>query len=527
MTRALLPREHSPARDPSFWKADVRFLQGFVPLREYLRRPHQPVCDTDVSVTLEDMRALSAFRVEGFRLTLGLGPAVADNFAATGSAGNKTTIFPHLGVIQLASFLRAFGAVVAVRDALVDAGFSDADKLAISDRARLLRALAGQADAELEGLLDRWLAFLDLRDADALGLSAANEADALSFVLLKRRMHACGLRVPLIVGGYWLYESFRPFGGEIDVLVFDEGEVPLLLACHARRHRKNPRWIPGVAFLREDGGWHLHKATHSMNVRAVPDLTGFPLDRYSWATYAGWEGPTIPYQFSLGCPFDCAYCNAAHKRRFKQRDHRLVLHDLQRLHDQHGVRQFFFLNEAFNSSGKYADALLAGMTAAKRDWRWCDCARPTNVDLDLLQRMRAAGCEWLNWGYDTLSDRMSEFYGRRVKSEPFARVLADSASAGIRNSINVIVGMPHETEADVVAFLDFARRNRHNIHWVFLFTYDFIAHSALGQSPAKYGVQLRADGQGVDEIGGLKWPERRAKAALTLARIEAALGPNS
>ena len=140
--------------------------------------------------------------------------------------------------------------------------------------------------------------------------------------------------------------------------------------------------------------------------------------------------------------------------------------------------------------------------------------------------MRGAGCEWLNWGYDTLSDRMSEFYGRRVKNEPFAQVLADSASAGIRNSINVIVGMPHETEADVVAFIDFARRNRHNIHWIFFFTYDFIAHSALGQSPAKYGVQLRADGQGVDEIGGLKWPERRAKAAETLARIQAALHPN-
>ncbi len=508
-----------PIRDPSYWKADAAFLAPFVPLRELLRRPRISPCETDVSVTLEDMPALRAFRVDGFRLTLALGPAVVPSFAFDRSAGNKTEVFPHLGIIQLSSFLRAFGAVVTVRDALVDAGFSDADKIAISDLARLQRALGGAADADLDALLDRWIAYLALETADAVALSAANEADPLTFVLLRRRLAALGRRVPpLVMGGQWLHDAFRPFAAEIDVLVLEEGEVPLLLACHALRNRQDPHWIPGVARLGSGGAEHLHKVTHAMNVRAVPDLTGLALARYTHQSYTGWGEPTIPYQFSLGCPFDCAYCNAIHKRRVKQRDHRLVLHDLERMHEQHGVSHFFFLNEAFNSNLKYAGALLESLTAAGRDWHWSDCARPTNISFDLLTRMRRAGCDWLNWGYDTPSDRMSEFYGRRVKNAAFAEVLADASRAGIRNSINVIIGMPHEQEEDIEEFLGFMERNRPHIDWVFFFSYDFIPHSSMGRQPERYGLRLGAQG-GVDEVGGLTWSDRQLRGQETKQRV--------
>jgi hypothetical protein len=506
-------------RDPSFWKASSSFLKGFTPLRELLRRPRVMPCDTDVSVTLEDMPAMSAYRVEGFRLTLGLGPAVTPSFSADRSAGNKTEIFPHLGLIQLGGFMHGFGAQVSVKDALIEGGFSDAEKMEISDEGRLLAALGGASDPGLDALLDRWIAYLDASDADAIGLSSAHEIDPLTFVLLRRRLLALGGRVPpFIMGGRWLHELSRPFVNELDVLILEEGEAPLLLACHALRHGQDPRWIPGVTVLRPDGGEHLHRVTHSMNVRAVPRLAGFPLGGYTNGCYPAWGEPTIPYQFSLGCPYDCAYCNAWNKRRFKQRDHRLVVHDIERMHEEHGVSHFFFLNEAFNSSPRYADALMEGLVATGREWHWADCAHPTRIDYDMLSRMHRAGCDWLNWGFDTLSDRLSQLYERRVKSAEFAEVLAASTRAGIRNSINVIIGMPHESEADEAELLDFVDRNHQNIHWMFLLPYELVHHSNIGMDPKRYGLRPGEDG-GVDEVDGLRWAERQAVGKDSLRRI--------
>ena len=113
---------------------------------------------------------------------------------------------------------------------------------------------------------------------------------------------------------------------------------------------------------------------------------------------------------------------------------------------------------------------------------------------------------------------MSQLYDRRIKSADFGEVLAAASRAGIRSSINVIVGMPHESEADIQEFLSFVERNHQNVHWMFILPYELVHHSAIGRMPERYGLVPRGDG-GVDEVGGLTWPERQRFGRESLHRI--------
>ncbi len=518
----------SPKRiDPGFWRMAPGEATPFVSLRNYLSAPHSDGPKGQIGVTTEDLATLANIRLRGMHVRLVIGPAAAEDFLETGGAGNKTDALPHLALINLASFLRAYGARITVHDSFVSGDFTDAEKAIVSDLGRMRNALGGHVDPELDDIIARWQALVNAGDADLVGFSSCNEAYQLSLVLLKRRLLADGVETPLVMGGYLNIDEMTPWLGELDAVVAGEGEVPLLLICNTLMERRGAErgglaWIPGVV-AENNGRWQSSSLAQSMNVRTPPSLEGFELSRYSYQTYAGFDGVTIPYQMSVGCPYNCAYCNNAHKRRYKLRHPTLVLRDLDRLRAGYGVSRLFLLNSAFNCDKAYAETITRGLIAAGSPFRWCDCARPTRIRPEAFQRMRRAGCEWLNWGYDTLSNRLSRIYGRRVMSEHFGQVLADSAAAGIRNSINVVVGMPHENEDDVTALLEFFERHHKGIHWVFYLHYNFIAHSDIGRFPGRYGLVRRRDGAGVDEEGGMTWPERQQRGREYMRRIKETL----
>ncbi len=508
--------------EDGLWKGDPAFRALF----ESFSAARRPTSTGPPSATfgLADRGVLSGIDLTGLRVTLALGPAGESD--CPDSPGDKGTVFPPLCLIQLASFLRAYKAQVTIKDHFVGQHFTLVERLALSDLPRLQAAIAGRRDAGLESLLDKWIRKLALKDADILCMSASVTADPLNFVLLKRRLKGRGRSLPMIVGGHWNSPAFQhPWSREIDYLVSGEGEVPLALLCDALHHGKPSGVVPGVTRYDDRSQRFLYsEVTHSMNVFHPPDLEGFDLDAYSYRTYMRWRGVVIPYRFIVGCPSNCAYCNLEHKRRFKRRQPALVVRDLQALEDRFQVSQFFFLNAAFNIGRAYEQEVLTRMIQAKRRWRWSDCCRPQGITEGILATMRRAGCEWINWGLDTSSNRLGRLYNRNILRDDFTRVLKMSARAGIRNSVNVIVGMPHETDEEVDGLLSYLEAHTAIIQDVFVHQYRFIPGSDMDTVPERFGLRRSRDGTGVDEVDGLTWAQRQRWGTDAVARVKKFFG---
>jgi hypothetical protein len=95
-----------------------------------------------------------------------------------------------------------------------------------------------------------------------------------------------------------------------------------------------------------------------------------------------------------------------------------------------------------------------------------------------------------------------------------------SKQAGIRNAVNVIVGMPHENDDDIAELSSFLERHKKWIDHIFVYRYYFIPHSDMGLRAGRYGLRVTSDGQGVDEIGGMNWSQRQAWSLSVYERIK-------
>lgn len=108
-------------------------------------------------------------------------------------------------------------------------------------------------------------------------------------------------------------------------------------------------------------------------------------------------------------------------------------------------------------------------------------------------------------------------------------VLRDAAGLGIRNFIFLISGYPHEQEEDVKNTVDFIRRNKKYLWFAGIYILHVTYGSNLWKHPERYGITnlvplIFGDGTfAFDEIGGLRWQEKRIQQVRSRQQIKKAI----
>ncbi len=236
-------------------------------------------------------------------------------------------------------------------------------------------------------------------------------------------------------------------------------------------------------------------------IHAPPDFSDLDLSVYR-SEVGRLRRPFLPYLFILGCPQRCAFCPHTNQQKPRIRCAERVVADLVHLRDRHGVRDFYFLNNAINTSPAYLLRFLDAMEAGEPCIRWCDCARPVGLSPATLRRMAATGCVGLTWGIDTGSQRLSDYVQKAYDVGRAAEIVRQAHAAGIENEVNLIVGLPTESERD----FDDTRRLVDELRpyaRFSLMSYRFLPGSPLREEPRRFG--LRRMGDTYDELGGLAW----------------------
>ncbi len=235
-----------------------------------------------------------------------------------------------------------------------------------------------------------------------------------------------------------------------------------------------------------------------------PDFTGLDLLRYP-ATKETLPGPFLPYLFILGCPYRCAFCSNDADQKSRYRPLAQAVEDLRVMRDRHGVRQFYFLNNLLNTTRGVLAEFIDALGRADLGIEFADCARPVNLDARSLRRLRGLGCVELTYGIDTGSQRLSNLMRKGYKIESAVETLRLTRIAGIRSSVNLIVGMPHETEEDFEETLRFVDRVRQDNVRFLVSPYVYNEASPLFENPRAFGLRRR--GAQFDEIGGRSFRE--------------------
>ncbi len=433
--------------------------------------------------------------------------------------GVSANVMP-LAPILLGGMLKAHGAVVQVVDLQIRAAFPGgpaAEELVPVEQWKAV--LDRDPAARRAPYVDHLVGQIDPAGADVVGLSVET-AGAMPLALCLGREIGRRFRVPVVVGGRGV-GSVVPLLGDCPeaMIVRQEGEVPLLLFVDAVAGRRPFSSVPGLVWT-EDGRLRQNPPVlHDLDARPLFELAGVPLDGYDDTCVPEGSGPVVPYQFNIGCPFLCGFCNSFSRREYRLRAPELIVADLANALRTAGVNRFYWLNHLLNCDMGHLRELLDRLEAARLDIHWIDSCRAPGMTADLLKRLRKVGASRLVWGVDCGSDRLSRLMKKGVRSAQVRDVIEASHRAGIENVVNFIVGMPQETDEDFEETCRLIEQLRPFVQRFNVAPFKFFRVSPMAGDPAAYGCSPGELG-GIVGPDGTCWTEELPTSPKVLANLE-------
>jgi lipid biosynthesis B12-binding/radical SAM protein len=131
-----------------------------------------------------------------------------------------------------------------------------------------------------------------------------------------------------------------------------------------------------------------------------------PLYAESMISFYMEKSGMINLQTKRGCPHGCIYCSypALEGTRYRCREPKEVVDDLERIKAEHGVESFFFTDSVFNdSAGHYLD-VVEEILRRNLSLRWCCYMRPEGVGRSEIALMKRAGLYAVELGTDAACD---------------------------------------------------------------------------------------------------------------------------
>lgn len=261
-----------------------------------------------------------------------------------------------------------------------------------------------------------------------------------------RQVHPEGI---VLVGGY---DCIRPeFGSNLfddfDYMVVFEAEVSLPPLVKALLDGKRPRNQPGIVSKNDRPEFPFVPAPQLLDL----DSVDFP--KYQWvdvSLYQTFHGSQqTPLVLSRGCKWSrCTFC--AERFNWRRRDPLKVVDEIQWMVDR--GRHTFVFNDSDLSGDPQAvreiceeiirrginNISLSGQLRVQKGY--------TQEYFDILAQ---AGFNALTYGIDGWAKNTLKLHKKGYTVKMIDEVLKYTSNAGITISMNLVVGIPNETEADI------------------------------------------------------------------------------
>ncbi len=235
------------------------------------------------------------------------------------------------------------------------------------------------------------------------------------------------------------------------------------------RAGKNDFTIPGLWYLRNeaviDNGWA--DLVTDLDSLPAPAWDLLPMEKYrahNWHCL-GDLAHRAPYGViytSLGCPFQCHYCNvhALYNGRpgLRRRSPRRVLEDIDLLYRQYQVRHLKIMDELFVTPDRRLLEICDLLIERAYDLNIWAYARVDTVSQEILQKLKQAGVNWLAFGIEAGSPAVREGVSKGRFDQPAVhRAVAMAHAAGISVLGNFMFGLPDDDLETMAGTLDLAR----------------------------------------------------------------------
>lgn len=248
---------------------------------------------------------------------------------------------------------------------------------------------------------------------------------------------------------------------DVDICVIDEGELTAQELFSAINAFPDIDRIKGIAFKRDGRIMVTEPRRRIENLDSLPwpawDL--FPIETYiKSAIHLEYGRRSLNVSAVRGCPFQCIYCSRPFGSKVYMRSPEGVIGEIKELKRRYRIEYVGFCDDLFMVDRKWLMKLCGRLIDERLHIGWGSSARVNLVDPELLRMMKKAGCEMLNYGFESGSQRILDIIKKGVKVRDAEYAIEITRKAGIALNGSFMFGMIGETEETVNETVAFIKR---------------------------------------------------------------------
>src|SRR3989344_49161 len=240
---------------------------------------------------------------------------------------------------------------------------------------------------------------------------------------------------------------------EIDFAVRGEGEISFLNLVKSIEAGKDYSVIRGISF--RDNGKVIHNPPelpiHDLDALPFPARDLLPIEKYDKTTILS-KKRTLNIMTSRGCPYWCVYCSTSEQwgHRIRHRSPKNVVDEIESIFkDYPFIEGMRFFDDVFTMDKKRVIGICDEILRRKLNFVWECEARANTIDRELVAGMRRAGCEFIDLGIESGSDRVLKNIKKGITVEQAIAAAKTIKEAGIGLKAFFMHGLPGETYEDI------------------------------------------------------------------------------
>jgi radical SAM superfamily enzyme YgiQ (UPF0313 family) len=257
-------------------------------------------------------------------------------------------------------------------------------------------------------------------------------------------------------------EETLSLSSAIDAVARGEYDYTLRDLCNALAAGRGMDEVKGLVYRHGSGVCASTPRPAISDLDSLPFVTSVYEKHLNVRNYffAAARYPMVMTISGRGCPYRCFFCvypQTFHGRAYRPRSAENVVEEFRYVREHLPmVREIGFEDDTFTADKRRCDRICDLLIAQRSRLPWY-CNARADLPLDLLMKMRRAGCRLLVVGFESGSQRILDGMHKGIRVETMRRFVKDAKRAGLLIHGCIMAGNPGETEETLAESFRFAR----------------------------------------------------------------------
>ncbi len=235
-----------------------------------------------------------------------------------------------------------------------------------------------------------------------------------------------------------------------DAAVIGEGELTVVELLDALENHGPLDKVQGIAHRDGEKVYVNERRPLIEDIDSIPfpAYELFPIDFYRLLRLIPHTERTdfvLPVLSGRGCTFKCTFCYRLDEG-FRPRSSEGIIEEIRMLKRDYGINYISFQDELLMTSIERTVKICEDFIKANLGFKWACNGRLNYVRPEVMKLMKRAGCEFVNFGIESMDERVRKNMKKGLTTGQIIRGVETTLAAGLTPGLNIIFGNIGDTK---------------------------------------------------------------------------------